>query len=279
MEKEPSIEDTFFSERPRIMGIINLSPNSFYRVSYALNEKQALKTAEKLIEDGADMLDVGAESTHPGSDPIPEEQEWKMLRSVVSQLVKEFSIPISVDTYKPYVARRVLDLGVQWINDIYGLRFSEMAEVISRYPAGVIIMHMQGTPKTMQEAPHYEDCVEEVYRFLEDRILKAEFSGIPADQILIDPGIGFGKNLQHNLDLIANLHRFKKLNKPILLGVSRKTFIGKILDLPIEERLEGSLAAAVVGVLQGARVLRVHDVLETARAVKMVEEILKHRRE
>jgi len=279
MEKEPVIEDEFFTERPRIMGIINLSPNSFYTSSFSFSETHALKTAEKLIEDGADMLDVGAESTHPGSEPIPEEHEWKMLNSVVSRLVKEFPVPISVDTYKPYVARRVLDLGVQWINDIYGLRFSEMAEVISRYPAGVIIMHMQGTPKTMQEDPQYTDVVEEVYQFLEKRILEAEFSGIPADQILVDPGIGFGKTLRHNLELIANLDRFQALNKPILLCVSRKAFIGKILDLPIEERLEGSLAAAVVGVLKGARVIRAHDVLETARAVKMVEEILKYKKE
>ncbi|MGP0630341.1 dihydropteroate synthase [Nitrospina sp. 32_T5] len=273
------MSDDFFSGPTRIMGIINLSSNSFFRSSYSANEKQALKTAERLIEDGADMLDIGAESTHPGSEPVPDEQEWKLLEPVVKTLVREIPVPISVDTYKPYVARRVLDLGVHWINDIYGLRFPEMVETVSRYPAGVIIMHMQGTPKTMQLDPQYVDCVEEVYDFLDRRITEAEFAGIPADQIMIDPGIGFGKTVRHNLELVSNLDRFASLEKPMLLGVSRKAFIGKILDLPTDERMEGSLAAAVVGVLKGARVLRVHDVRETARAIKIVEELRKYRKE
>lgn len=273
------MEDEFFSGPTRIMGIINLSANSFYKSSYAASETQALKTAERLIEDGADMLDIGAESTHPGAEPVPDEQEWKLLEPVVKALVREFPVSISVDTYKPYVARRVLDLGVHWINDIYGLRFAEMAETIARYPAGVIIMHMQGAPKTMQLDPQYIDCVEEVYDFLSKRIVEAEFAGIPADQILVDPGIGFGKTLRHNLELVSNLDRFQTLNKPVLLGVSRKAFIGKILDLPTEERMEGSLAAAVIGVMKGARVLRVHDVLETVRAIRIVEEIRKYQKE
>ena len=228
-----------------------------------------------MIEEGADYLDVGAESSRPGASPISEEEELAIISPVVKKLCQNFSIPVSVDTYKPSVAQKVLEEGASIINDITGLRFPEMAPVIAEYDAGVIIMHMRGFPENMQEDPHYEDCVGEVKIFLEQGIQTAEAAGITSDRIWIDPGIGFGKTVTHNLEILANLNVFASLQKPLLLGTSRKSFIGKILDLPVAERLEGSLATAVLGMIKGAQILRVHDVKETYRSVKIASEILK----
>ena len=266
-------------ESPKIMGIINLSPDSFYPDSRVPSVTAALKTAERMIEEGADYLDVGAESSRPGAKPISEEEELAILHPVIEGLCKYFSIPVSVDTYKPGVAQRLLDEGIFIINDITGLRYPEMAALIAEYEAGVIIMHMQGSPENMQEDVHYADCVGEVRRFLEQGIRTAEAAGIASDRIWVDPGIGFGKGVQHNLEILANLESFVSLQKPVLLGTSRKSFIGKILDLPVAERLEGSLATAVIGVIKGAKILRVHDVRETYRAVKIASEILKAQNE
>lgn len=228
-----------------------------------------------MIEEGADYLDIGAESSRPGARPISEEEELAIIIPVVKRLCQNFSIPVSVDTYKPGVAQKVLEEGVAIINDITGLRYPEMAPIIAEYDAGVIIMHMRGSPENMQDDTHYDDCVGEIKQFLELGIRTAEAGGIPSNQIWIDPGIGFGKTVQHNLEILANLDFFASLQKPILLGTSRKSFIGKILDLPVAERLEGSLATAVVGMINGAQILRVHDVQETYRAVKIASEILK----
>ena len=255
------------------MGILNLSPDSFYPDSRIPTVSEALKTAEQMIEEGADYLDVGAESSRPGAHPISEEEELAILLPVITQLCNEFPVPVSIDTYKPGVAARVLDQGVAIINDITGLRFPEMAPIIAEYDAGVIIMHMQGMPGTMQENIHYEDCITEIKRFLEKGIQIAEKAGINGNQIWVDPGIGFGKTVENNLDILANLDIFQSLEKPLMLGTSRKSFIGKILDLPVAERLEGSLATAVIGVLKGAKILRVHDVKETARAIRIAWEI------
>jgi len=257
------------------MGIINLSPDSFYPDSRVPSVPAALKVAESMIEAGADYLDVGGESSRPGTKPISEEEELAIVLPVIKQLCQNFSVPISVDTYKPSVAQKVLEEGVSIINDITGLRYPEMAPIIAEYDAGVIIMHMQGSPEHMQEDPHYDDCVREIKTFLKQGIRIAEAAGIASDRIWVDPGIGFGKTVEHNLEILANLDSFASLQKPILLGTSRKSFIGKILDLPVAERLEGSLATAVIGMIKGARILRVHDVLETYRAVKIASEILK----
>jgi len=262
-------------EIPKIMGIINLSPDSFYPDSRVPSVSAALKVAERMIEEGADYLDVGAESSRPGAMPISEEEELSIILPVISHLCKDFPVPVSVDTYKPGVAQTVLDEGVSIINDITGLRYPEMAPIIAEYNAGVIIMHMRGSPENMQEDLHYDDCVGEVKQFLEQGIQTAESAGIASDRIWVDPGIGFGKTVQQNLEILAHLNSFASLQKPLLLGTSRKSFIGKILDLPVAERLEGSLATAVVGVMKGARILRVHDVQETCRAVKIASEILK----
>jgi len=263
---------------PKIMGVINLSPDSFFPASRNSTAQEAFKKAERMVEEGADILDVGAESTRPGSRPISEDQELELLIPVVERLVGNFPVEVSVDTSKPAVAREVLKHGVNWINDVTGLRHKKMSDLISKHPAGIIIMHMQGTPETMQDNPSYVDCVGEVYDFLKTQVDGALKSGISPDQIMIDPGIGFGKSIEHNLDLLANLDQFRTLGKPIVLGVSRKSFVGTLLDLPVEDRLEGSLAAALVGVLKGADVLRVHDVKETLRAVTTFQSILQFER-
>jgi len=258
-----------FGPNPKVMGIINLSANSFYRSSASATE--AMRLAEKMIGEGAELLDVGAESTRPGSQAIAVQEEIQLLVPVVRQLCEYFEVPVSVDTYKPEVAERVLDLGVSLINDIGGLREQPMAPLIARYSAGVVIMHMRGTPATMQADIHYDDCLGEVRDFLEKAVRTAEDAGILPEQIIVDPGIGFGKTVANNLELIAGLDGLQCLGKPILLGVSRKSFLGEILDLPVEERLEGSLAMAAVGVAKGAAILRVHDVKETVRVVKAMQ--------
>ncbi len=256
-----------------LMGIVNLSPDSFYKNSRADSEKDAILLAERHIEEGAGVLDIGAESSRPGSKPIPVELELERLLPVISKICKRFAVPVSVDTYKPRVAEKVLAAGAVIINDITGLRGSvEMAKIIAQNQAGVILMHMRGTPDTMQDKPCYEDVIQDIKILLKNSIDLAENAGI--EKIAIDPGIGFGKSQNHNLEIIRRLEEFKELGKPILLGVSRKSFIGGILDLPVEERLEGSLAATVIGVLHGATVFRTHDVQATNRVIKMAQAIM-----
>jgi dihydropteroate synthase len=263
-------------EKALVMGIINLSPDSFYGESRCKTVEQALSAAERMISEGADILDIGAESSRPDSVPISEQEELDRLLPVLIKLVEVSNIPISVDTYKSKVAHEVLQSGASIINDITGLqRSEEMAQTISRFDAGVILMHMQGTPETMQKRPKYEDVVAEVFDYLQDSISIAISSGISLDKIAIDPGIGFGKTNNHNLLILKNLNRLQELSKPVLLGVSRKSLIGNILNVPIEERLEGSIAAAVYGLTQGVSIIRTHDVRATRRAVKIVEAIMK----
>jgi len=258
-----------------VMGIINLSPDSFYGDSYCGNIDETLKVAAEMVQGGAAMLDIGAESSRPGSLPITEEEEIGRLLPVVSRLVKEFDLPVSVDTYKPAVIEAVLGEGVTLINDITGLQQSpRSAEIIARYNAGVIVMHMRGNPQTMQIDPKYDNLMEEVITYLKRSIQIAETAGIDPDRIIIDPGIGFGKTVEQNLELVRNLSQFNRLKKPILLGVSRKSFIGKTLNLPVEDRLEASLAAAVIGIINGANIIRAHDVPETVRALNMAQLIL-----
>jgi dihydropteroate synthase len=263
-------------EKALVMGIINLSPDSFYGESRCKTVEQALSAAERMISEGADILDIGAESSRPGSVPISEQEELDRLLPVLEKILEITNLPISIDTYKPIVSDEVLKAGASIINDITGLqRSEEMAQTISRFDAGVILMHMQGTPETMQKRPKYEDVVAEVFDYLQDSISIAISSGISLDKIAIDPGIGFGKTNNHNLLILKNLKRFQELSKPVLLGVSRKSLIGNILNVPIEERLEGSIAAAVYGLTQGVSIIRTHDVRATLRAVKIVEAIMK----
>ncbi len=257
------------------MGVINLNSDSFYGQSRKNTLKETLEFAEKMVDDGADILDMGAESSRPGSLPISEETEIDRLKEIVPELVKRFNIPISVDTYKPKVAEYVLDKGAAIINDITGLKeFSETASIAAKYNAGMVLMHMQGTPQTMQKKPAYEDLMSDVGGFLKESANKAVQAGINPEKIALDPGIGFGKTIDHNLQILRELDKFNSLKYPIALGVSRKSFIGKILDLPVEERLEGSLALAVLGLQKGAKIFRVHDVKETVRAIKVAGKIL-----
>jgi len=264
-------------QRPRLMAVLNLTPDSFYPGSRFAGVESALKAAERFVEEGADVLDIGAESTRPGSSPISEEEELGRLLPVVREVCKRFRLPVSVDTCKPAVAAAALDAGAAIINDITGLRRPELAGVVARHRAGLILMHMRGTPKTMQDDTHYDDLFGEISKFLGRSVRLAEDSGVAPEAIAVDPGIGFGKTAEQNLALIANLSRFQKLGKAVVLGASRKSFIGKILDLPVEQRLEGSLAAALIGMLQGADVLRVHDVAATLRAVETARAIGQHR--
>ena len=264
------------SNSTAIMGIINLSPDSFYSRSIPRSISGVFNVAKKMIQEGVHILDVGAETTRPGSKGISVKLELERLLPVITKLTKEFDIPISVDTYKPEVASVVLQEGVSIINDISGLGAGyKMANVIARHKAGVVLMHMKGTPETMQNKPYYKDVCAEVLNFLSRRIMQAEEAGIDFESIAIDPGIGFGKTLTHNVDLITKLDQLKVLGKQILLGVSRKSFIGDILNLEPAERLEGSIAAGIVGVINGANILRVHDVGSTMRAVRVVKALRK----
>ena len=264
------------SNSTAIMGIINLSPDSFYSRSIPLSISDIFNLAKKMIQEGVHILDVGAETTRPGSKGISVKLELERLLPVITKLTKEFDIPISVDTYKPEVASVVLQEGVSVINDISGLGAGyQMANVISRHKAGVVLMHMKGTPETMQKKPYYKDVCAEVLSFLSSRIILAEEAGIDFESIAIDPGIGFGKTLTNNVDLITKLDQLKVLGKQILLGVSRKSFIGDILNLEPAERLEGSIAAGIVGIINGANILRVHDVGSTIRAVRVVKALRK----
>jgi len=263
-------------EEALVMGVINLSAESFYEDSRCETLEQALRVAKGMIAEGADVLDIGAESSRPGATPLSEQEELDRLLPVVKKLAESVNIPISVDTYKPAVAHEVLQAGASIINDITGLqKFPDMAKTIARFQAGAILMHMQGTPETMQDNPKYVDLLTEISTFLNQSINVAVSAGIDPEKIAIDPGIGFGKTDSHNLLILKNLSRLRKLGKPVLLGISRKSLIGNILNVPVEERLEGSLSAAVFGVMQGASIIRTHDVQATQRAVKVAESIMK----
>jgi dihydropteroate synthase len=258
-----------------IMGILNVTPDSFSDGGRYLDPQAAAEHAAAMQEEGADLLDIGAESSRPGSDPIPEEEELRRLMPVLQAVCGRIRIPVSVDTTKAAVARRALDAGAALVNDISALRRDPflMSRVVAESGAGVVLMHMQGVPKTMQQRGDYRDVVGEVHQFLAERMQVAMDAGIRPEQILLDPGIGFGKNCDHNLALVRHLDAFADLGRPILVGLSRKAFIGEILGRPVGERLMGTAAAAAIAVLRGARVLRVHDVRAIRDVVAMVQAI------
>ncbi len=258
----------------RIMGILNVTPDSFSDGGKFLSVDRAVERAHQMVEEGADIIDVGGESSRPFSSPVSEEEELKRVIPVIEEL-DGIGVPISIDTYKPRVAEEALKRGASIVNDIYGLRKEGMAEVVVEYDAAVVIMHMKGEPKNMQMNPFYEDTVAEIAQFLRERVEFALSKGIEEDRIILDPGIGFGKRVEDNLRIIKYLDAFRSLGYPILLGVSRKSYMGKLFDLPVEERLETTLASNVIGVLNGAAILRVHNVRENVRAVRMAEEIMK----
>jgi dihydropteroate synthase len=262
-----------FSSRTHIMGILNVTPDSFSDGGKFFDVERAVARGHSLVADGADILDVGGESTRPGSDPVSEAEEIRRVLPVIERLATELTIPISVDTYKASVARAGLAAGACIVNDISGLTFNpEMIEVIREAGATVILMHILGKPKTMQISPQYQDVVGEVSDFLNRQARIASQGGIR--QIIVDPGLGFGKELDHNISLMKGLDAFTKLGYPLLVGPSRKSFIGKLLDLPVDQRLEGTAAAVATCILRGANIVRVHDVREMKR-VALVADALK----
>ena len=243
------------------MGILNVTPDSFSDGGTYLDPMKALDRVSCMIEEGADLIDIGGESTRPGAHPVDEQEEMRRLKPVLKAIGHRSSVPISVDTRKASVAEMALDVGAVIVNDVSALRHDpRMISVVSKAQAGLVLMHMQGIPETMQDAPAYRNVVQEVKAFLAERLNFAIQSGIASDSILLDPGIGFGKTSKHNLALIHQCHQLSDLGRPMLIGVSNKTFIGKIIDRPVSERAAGTAAAVAVTVFQGASVLRVHDV-------------------
>ena len=264
----------FLKNKSYIVGVLNITPDSFSDGGkYYNNIEVALKRAKEMINDGADIIDIGGESSKPGSEPVSIEEELRRVLPVVERLSKQAGVIISIDTYKPEVAEACIKAGVKIINDITGLSNPKMIKIAAKYKTPVIIMHMQGEPKTMQKNPHYDDVVGDIYKFFKKRIKSAKDAGIK--NIILDPGIGFGKTALHNLSILKNLSKFKKLGCPILVGPSRKSFIGKITNSNIEERLPGTIAVLVISQINGASFFRVHDVLECKKAILMANAILK----
>lgn len=258
-------------DRTLIMGVLNITPDSFSDGNLFMNLDDAISHAKQMVKDGADIIDVGGESTRPGSLRISEKEELKRVRHVVEALSKEINALISIDTYKPKVAEECLKRGARIVNDITGLAEQKMLDVVKKYDASVVVMHMKGKPKDMQENPQYGDVVVDIKKFLKGRIAKARMAGIK--EVIVDPGIGFGKTAEHNLQIINRLREFTELKCPILIGTSRKSFIGNVTGLNVNERLEGTLASVAIAVMNGANIVRVHDVKECKRAVQVADAV------
>ncbi len=258
------------------MGVINITPDSFSDGGLYFDKDKAVARGLQLREEGSDIIDIGGESTRPGSEPITEEEELRRVIPVISALRKKTDSLISIDTTKSEVARAALDAGADMINDISSSSFDPKTfSLAAQHGAPVILMHMKGIPRNMQINPFYENVLLEVRSFLKEKIEVAQAAGIKKEKIIIDPGIGFGKRHKDNLVLIKNLHYFKDLDRPILIGISRKSFIGKILNSPPQQRLEGTIASAVLSIMHGAHILRVHDVASVKKAVLVAEAIIK----
>jgi dihydropteroate synthase len=256
------------------MGVVNCTPDSFSDGGRYLDGGAAVARARQLINEGADIIDIGGESTRPGALPVDPDEQIRRTATVIAQLRQFWDGPISIDTTKSPVAAAALEAGANWVNDISALRDdSAMVGLISRSSCGVVLMHLKGTPRTMQVAPHYDDVVGEVRDFLVERARFAQERGIKADRIVVDPGIGFGKRLEDNLAILRHLLQFTQLGYPILIGASRKSFIGHITGEDPDGRIEGSLAAAVWAALNGAKIIRVHDVAATRRALLVTRAI------
>jgi dihydropteroate synthase len=260
-------------DEPRIMGIINNTPDSFSGDGIGGDEKAAVRKGLSLFDMGADIVDVGGESTRPMATPVRLDEELRRTIPVVETLGKIHPGRVSIDTMKPEVAEAALYAGAVIVNDVSGLRNPRMKEVVAEHDAAVIIMHMRGDPRTMQVKPRYKDVVADIMTYLDARVCEGEEAGIDPRKIMIDPGIGFGKTVDHNVEIIRRLREFEALGKPIVIGVSRKSFIGKITGLPALDRLPGSIAAAVLAVREGANIVRVHDVSETVSALKVARAI------
>lgn len=257
-------------DRPRVMGIVNVTPDSFSDGGEHATLEAAVAHALRLAEEGADVLDIGGESSRPGAEDVPLDEELRRVIPVIARLAEETTLPISIDTSKPEVMRAAVAAGACMINDVYALRRDGALDAAADLGVPVVLMHMQGEPRTMQAAPEYDDVVADVHRFLAERIFAAEMSGIPKKKIVVDPGFGFGKTTAHNLALLAQLERFTDLGVPVLAGLSRKRSIGELTgrDDP-HARVHGSVAAHLIAAQRGAKLLRVHDVAATVDALKV----------
>jgi|YelNatPaOPRAMG01_1025707.scaffolds.fasta_scaffold21817_3 dihydropteroate synthase len=266
------------SQRTLIMGALNVTPDSFSDGGLFFDLEKAVARGRQMAAEGADLIDIGGESTRPGAKPLDEEEELRRVIPLIRALRQEINIPISVDTRKARVAEESLAAGAEMINDVSALRFDKrMVDVVREAKVPVVLMHMRGDPETMQLNTHYDDLLGEIFSFLKERIIFAEDHGISAEKIIIDPGLGFGKSLEegHNLLILKYLQKFRELGKPLLVGPSRKAFIGRILNLPPLEREEGTMAAVAIAILNGANIVRVHEVARMGRVVKVADAILR----
>jgi dihydropteroate synthase len=262
------------NKRTYIMGILNVTPDSFSDGGRYDDISQAIDAGLRMVDEGADFIDIGGESTRPGALPVSAGVELERVLTVIQRLARATDCPLSIDTYKAEVARKALEAGAAMVNDISGFTFDPvMADVVSEFRVPVILMHTSGSPQTMQQDPTYTDLIGELCTVLGKAVRTAESKGI--DCIFVDPGIGFGKTVSHNCEIIKRLHEFKRFGYPLCVGPSRKGFIGKILDLPVEERLEGTLAAVAASIMNGASILRVHDVRESVRVARVIDAIVR----
>ncbi len=264
-----------FTCKTHIMGVLNVTPDSFSDGGSFFDKESAIRHAHYMVENGADILDIGGESTRPGSAGLLPEEELRRTIPVIQAVARSVHVPVSIDTWKAEVARRALDAGASIVNDISGLMFDPaMPRVVAEYGVPVIVMHTKGTPKDMQIRPVYEALIPEIMDYLRCSIRLAADSGIPEDRVIIDPGIGFGKTVDHNLEIIKNLKEFTLLGRPVAIGVSRKSFIGKLLGgEPPSARMEGTAAAVAISIFNGAHIVRVHDVREMAKVARIADAI------
>ncbi len=256
-----------------VMGILNVTPDSFSDGGRFTDSALALAHVEQMVRDGVDIIDIGGESTRPGAVPVSETDEIERVIPLVEAIRSRFDVPISVDTSKPGVMRAAVAAGADMLNDVRALRDADALETVAELGVPVCLMHMQGEPRGMQQNPQYDDVTEDVLQFLRERINACQIAGIARDKLLVDPGFGFGKSLAQNLTLLKELDRFKSLGLPVLVGISRKSMIGAVLDQPVEERLFGSLAAASLALWQGASVIRVHDVAATKDVLRFCQAV------
>jgi dihydropteroate synthase len=267
------------NRRPHVMGVLNVTPDSFWDGGRYSDVDRAVLGAEQMVADGADIIDVGGESTRPNSKSISAEEEIDRIAPVVERILRDLEIPISIDTRKSIVAQQMLDLGAHMINDVSGLAFdAAMPGVLAEYNIPVVVMHMRGTPDSMQRLTDYDDVVDDVRRELAEKVALAERCGIRPENVIIDPGIGFAKTAEQCVELVARLDEMLELDKPILVGPSRKSFMGKTLGLNAEDRLEATIAASMMAVRKGASIVRVHDVAPVKRALRMLCEIADYER-
>ncbi|MFB3884209.1 MAG: dihydropteroate synthase [Thermodesulfobacteriota bacterium] len=261
-------------KRTLLMGVLNVTPDSFSDGGLFFDQEKAIAHGLRMMEEGADFIDIGGESTRPGSKPLGLEEELRRVIPVIESLAKEGEVPISIDTYKSAVAERAIAAGAEIINDISGLHFDPLlGKVAAKEGVPIVLMHIRGTPETMQKDVHYDSLFSEILQYLKESIRRAESAGVDPQQIIVDPGIGFGKNLEDNLLIIKHMQEFRVLGKPLLLGTSRKTFIGKILNAEVNGRLEGTLSSIAICAMNGAHIIRCHDVLQARKAVAVADAI------